>query len=147
MRKHGFIAGLALAVPVLALAPRGAEVSATFVPVAHAADAPALTDAQLASNAFDVLNKHCQACHGEGKKQYKKAAIDKNTYKMLVEEQKKVVPGKPDESDVYTTMIDKEEPMPPKRIELRPTAEEIATIKAWIEKGAPAWPTGDKPAN
>lgn len=146
MLKHGLIAGLVLAVPVLAFAPRGAGVATSFVPIAHADDA-APTDAELAGKAWDVLNKHCVACHGEGKAKNRAAAIDKNSYKKLVEEQKKVVPGKPDESPVYTTMIDHDDPMPPKKVTVRPTDEEIATIKAWIEKGAPAWSTEDKPAD
>ncbi len=146
MLKHSLIAGLALAVPVLTFAPRGAEVHTNFVPIAHAADAPALTDAELAGKAWDVLNKHCVSCHGEGKKNYRAAPIDKGTHAKLIEK-KQVVPGKPDESELYTYMIDPDDPMPPKKVVVRPTAEEIATIKTWIEKGAPAWSTEAKPAD
>ena len=144
MLKHSLIAGFILAVPVLTFAPRGTHVSTSFVPIAHAADAD-LTDAQLSAKAWDVLNKHCTSCHGEGKKNYRAAPIDKGTHAKLLEK-KQVVPGKPDESELYTYMIDPDDPMPPKKVELRPTAEEIATIKTWIEKGAPAWSTEAAPA-
>jgi hypothetical protein len=137
MLKKTLLAGIILAVPALALVPHG--VSPVYVPVAHAADADPKPE-DLAKNAWAVFEKHCTPCHAEGKGKYRAAPIDKNSYQKLIDS-KKVVPGKPDESPVYTTMADADEPMPPKRVMVRPTAEEIATVKTWIEKGAPAWPT------
>ena len=108
------------------------------------------TPAELSDGAYKVLEKHCETCHGAGKRLNKVAAIDRASYDKLVNKQKKVVPGKPDESELYLLMIDHDNPMPPKKIELRPSAEEIEAVRLWIEKGAPApvaeAPTADAPA-
>jgi mono/diheme cytochrome c family protein len=150
MIKKSLLAGAILALPALALAPRGTTLQSgllqsgpLYVPVAHADDAKEPTDEELAKNAWAVLEKHCTACHGEGKGKYRAAPIDKGTLSKLIEK-KQIVPGKPDESPVYTLMIDHDDPMPPKRVQVRPTEEEINSVKVWIEKGAPAWPTEEK---
>ncbi len=152
MIKKSLLAGAILALPALALAPRGSMSGTTlpsgpfYVPVAHAADADDVkepTNEELAKNAWAVLEKHCVTCHGEGKGKYRASPIDKGTLAKLIEK-KHIVPGKPDESPVYTYMIDKDDPMPPKKVKERPTDEEVNSIKVWIEKGAPAWVTEEK---
>ena len=126
--------------------PQSAPLRYVSIPAAHAQDAaPAegdkaaeKTPAELADAAYTVLEKNCNACHGAGKRLNKKAATDRASYERLVNEQKKVVAGKPDESEVYTLMIDHDNPMPPKRIEERPSEADIEAVRLWIEKGAPA---------
>lgn len=140
MMKKCLLAGAILALPALGLAPRG--VAPAYVPIAHAADGDPKPE-DLAKGAWAVLEKHCVACHGEGKGKYRAAPIDKGTYEKLVEK-KLIVAGKPDESPIYTTMINHDEPMPPKKIQVRPTEDEIKAVKVWIEKGAPAWPVEAK---
>ncbi len=113
---------------------------------AHAQDAaPAedakkaeLTPAELSDAAYKVLEKNCSSCHGAGKRLNRVAATDRESYEKLVTKQEKVVPGKPDESELYLLMIDKDNPMPPKKSEIRPSAAEIESVRLWIEKGAPA---------
>lgn len=145
MIKKSLLAGAILALPALALAPRSAMLQGgpLYVPIAHADDAKEPTNEELAKNAWAVLEKHCIACHGEGKGKYRASPIDKGTLAKLIEK-KHIVPGKPDESPVYTLMIDKDDPMPPKKVKERPTDAEVNSIKVWIEKGAPAWPTEEK---
>ena len=133
MIKKSLLAAAALALPAVVFAPQGAV--PRYVPVANAAESD-----DLARAAWAVLEKHCTPCHAEGKGKYRAAPIDKNSYQKLIDT-KKLVPGKPDESPIYTTMADADEPMPPKRVQVRPTADDIKAIKTWIEKGAPAWPT------
>ena len=53
-----------------------------------------------------------------------------------------IVPGKADESRLYRYVagLDPEHPMPPKKADVtRPSADEIARIRSWIDQGA-AWP-------
>lgn len=154
MRKLTIVCGLALAAAPL-LAPglsTGGVPGARYVAIsaARAADEPKAgepkeaTPEELAEHAYAALEKNCASCHGAGKRQNKAAAVDRDSYAKLME-QDVVVPGKPQESSLYTLMLDKENPMPPKRVPQKPTAEEIEAIRLWIEKGAPA-PKAEAPA-
>jgi formylglycine-generating enzyme required for sulfatase activity len=49
---------------------------------------------------------------------------------------RKVVPRDPDQSKLYRKLTDKDDPMPPADVERRPTADEIAAVRKWIEDGA-----------
>jgi mono/diheme cytochrome c family protein len=143
MVKKCLLAGIVLAVPAFSLAPQGT--APLYVPVAQAADAEVKPE-ELAKNAWAVLDKHCTSCHAEGKGKHRASPIDKKTYQKLIDKEH-LKPGKPDESPLYTLMVTKDEDsiMPPMKAKVRPTAEEIATIKTWIEKGAPAWSTEEAP--
>ena len=119
---------------------------------AHAQDAeppteakPDLTPAQLSEAAYTMLETNCSNCHGPGKRLNKIVATDRASYDRLVNEQEKVVPGKPDESELYLRMIDHEKPMPPKKAEPKPSEADIEAVRLWIEKGAPA-PAAEAPA-
>ncbi len=153
MIKKSLLAGAILALPALALAPRGAMLgtalqdSPFYVPVAHAEDAPApkgLEAAELGGLAWAVLEQHCIACHGEGKGKNRASPIDKTTLPKLLEKGQ-IKPGKPDESPIYTLMANHDEPMPPARVMVRPSNADIKLIKLWIEKGAPSWVVEEKP--
>lgn len=151
MIKKSLLAGAILALPALALAPRGTmpQSGPFYVPVAHAADeVPApkgLEPAELGGLAWAVLEQHCVSCHGEGKGKYRASPIDKTTLPKLLEKGQ-IKPGKPDESELYTLMINHDEPMPPAKVTVRPSAADVKLIKLWIEKGAPTWVVEEKPA-
>jgi mono/diheme cytochrome c family protein len=109
------------------------------------ADAKAATPEELAAAAYASLEKNCGACHGEGKRLSRKAPVSPASYQVLLDK-KLVVPGKPEESPLYTVMLDKDNPMPPAKVTERPTAEEMEAIRVWIEKGAPAPKVEEKAA-
>ncbi len=82
--------------------------------------------------ALTVFRKHCYSCHGEGGSNEggMNYAID---LERLVETEK-VVSGTPEDSPMLERMVDGD--MPPEGTEPRPTAEEIAAVRAWIRAGA-----------
>jgi mono/diheme cytochrome c family protein len=109
-------------------------------PVNLQTDMAAGTDAapgEVAKVAYAALDKNCASCHGAGQRMNRKVPVDPASYQKLIDK-KLVVPGKPDESELYTVLLDKDNPMPPPNARQRPSAEEIEAIRLWIEKGAPA---------
>jgi mono/diheme cytochrome c family protein len=147
MIKKSLLAGAILALPAVALAPRGADT--VYVPTAHAQDTPAakgLEPVELGNLAWAVAEQHCISCHGEGKAKHRASPIDKTTLPKLIEKGQ-IKPGKPEESAFYTYMIDHDDPMPPKNVTVRPSKADIALIKIWIEKGAPSWVVEEKKAD
>jgi len=150
MIKKSLLAGAILALPALALAPRGTDTA--YLPIAHAADeAPAaeapvakgLEPTELGNLAWAVAEQHCVNCHGEGKGKYRASPIDKTTLPKLIEKGQ-IKPGKAEESEFYTYMIDHDDPMPPKNVTIRPSKADLALIKVWIDKGAPSWAVEEK---
>ena len=93
---------------------------------------------KLASSVRGIFRRNCYHCH---KYDVAKGGIKIMNYRLLVTVRKVVIPGKPDESELYQliTSTDAEKQMPPFE-EPRLSEEEIATIRQWIEKGAPAFP-------
>ncbi|HEX7862657.1 MAG TPA: SUMF1/EgtB/PvdO family nonheme iron enzyme [Verrucomicrobiae bacterium] len=91
-----------------------------------------------------VLEMHCLSCHGTEKP---KGALRLTTKENAVkggDDGTSLVPGKPNESPLYTTTIlpaDHEDAMPPKGPRL--TKEETEKLRLWIEQGA-EWPAGDE---
>ncbi len=87
----------------------------------------------LATRAYDVLEKHCAKCHGKDKT----AGFTFHDYKFMVDNGH-IAPGKPDESRIFIRAAKSPgDPMPP-RSENNPLNDnETATLKAWIEAGAP----------
>ncbi len=129
------------------LASQAGKQSRSTVALSYVALAPAqaaddkpkeATSEELAEKAYVAMEKNCSGCHGAGRRLNRMAATDRASHKRLIEEQKKVVPGKPGQSSLYTRMLDKARPMPPPNARQRPIAEEIEAIRLWIEKGAPA---------
>jgi WD40 repeat protein len=89
----------------------------------------------LAGKARQVLKTHCYRCHGqdgaaEGGFNF---VLDRD---RLVES-KRIVPGKTAQSRLYKRVAGEE--MPPEDEKVRPSAEDIATLKQWITAGAPNW--------
>ncbi|HEY1859761.1 MAG TPA: c-type cytochrome domain-containing protein [Gemmataceae bacterium] len=97
--------------------------------IAHAADA----DAQ-AAKAQSVLRANCFGCHGQDGTA--KGGFDYVLDRTKLVAQGKVTPGQPEESELYQRVRDNE--MPPSGVKQRPSMEERALLKKWIEAGAPS---------
>ena len=92
----------------------------------------------LAAEVMGIFHEHCYKCH---KFNVAKGGIKILNYRLLVNVRKVVVPGQPEESELYKliTSTDDDARMPPS--EERPLPPEaIATIRAWILEGAPPFP-------
>src|SRR5947209_2635378 len=89
----------------------------------------------LARKAGQVLKAHCYRCHGqdgtiEGGMNY---VLDVKT--LLA--RRKVVPRRTTQSRLFKRLISRNNPMPPEEEKVRPGGEDVATIRRWIEAGAP----------
>lgn len=88
-----------------------------------------------------ILARNCFACHGTDEKSRERdLRLDRR--EDAVKEQKSgaqaIVPGKPDESELYLRLIEEDETarMPPKKSGDRLTAAEISLVRRWVEEGA-----------
>ncbi len=89
-----------------------------------------------------ILKEACYECHGAKKK---KGGLRVDTKEYAFEEDYMIVPGKPDESELYTRVIlpaDHDDIMPPKGDPLPKKQQDL--LKQWILEGA-NWPDGLKP--
>ncbi|MEW6302914.1 MAG: DUF1553 domain-containing protein [Verrucomicrobiota bacterium] len=80
-----------------------------------------------------LLKAHCFHCHGEGEKL--KGGLDLRLQRLMVkggDEGPAIVPGKPDQSLVYTLVRDGEMPKGEKKL----TTAEADLIRRWIAAGA-----------
>jgi uncharacterized membrane protein/mono/diheme cytochrome c family protein len=92
----------------------------------------------LVTDVLEVFKTSCAECHGpEGQEKHKKAKFHYITdLSKLRANPKYVVPGKPEESSVYTQVAKDE--MPPEDEGMALTAAQKDVIKKWIAGGAPA---------
>lgn len=103
-----------------------------------------VTKAELAGKAHAILKTHCQRCHhGPGSDG---GEADFLKHQDLVagqgDELGLIVPGKPAESLLFQRLAVRRNgkgDMPPTKISERPSDEEKAIIKQWIEAGAPSF--------
>jgi len=96
----------------------------------------------LAQQAFTIFEQHCLDCHGEFGS-YTDALLIKHT--NLIED-RAVIPRQPDASELYLRLLgdtDTGSQMPLGQEPL--DSEAIATIRQWIEAGAPDWEALPKP--
>jgi tetratricopeptide (TPR) repeat protein len=94
--------------------------------------------AALARQAHDIVKANCYRCHGqdgavEGGMNY---VLDFKTLRA----RKKVVPGDAAKSKLYKRLTSDDNPMPPSDEKPRPTKDDIALIRQWIDAGAPDLP-------
>jgi len=108
--------------------------------IAPGADAPGAPTAKedngaLASQVKEIFRSRCLECHGPINPSAGIKVLDRE----LLIRRKKLVPGKPDASILYQSLIVKDETAMPKG---QPplSAEEIAAVRRWIVQGAPAFP-------
>jgi hypothetical protein len=88
----------------------------------------------LAAQARAVLKTHCYRCHGrDGTSE---GGISNILDRDRLIASRRLVPGNPAASRLYRRIAKGE--MPPEDESPRPSPEDIAAIKAWIEAGAPA---------
>lgn len=90
---------------------------------------------QLAQQARAIFERNCYRCHGqdgriEGGLNY---LLDTRT---LIA-RRKVVPGDAAGSRIFKRLTSETNPMPPEDEKVRPSQDDIAVIKRWIEAGAP----------
>ncbi|RKU22739.1 hypothetical protein C6499_19680 [Candidatus Poribacteria bacterium] len=94
------------------------------------------TQNNTAQNAYLIFEKYCVGCHSEGGSFAESLIID---WSLLLENGT-VVPGKPEESELYRRLLGPTErglQMPFGQLPLSDKA--IATIRSWILAGAPDW--------
>jgi mono/diheme cytochrome c family protein len=99
---------------------------------------PVVPYSELAAKTMGIFRKHCYKCHRFDEA---KGGIKILNYRLLVNVRKVVVPGNPEDSELYKliTSPDEDSRMPPS--EQRPLPPEaIATIRQWIQEGAPPFP-------
>src|SRR5262249_47048080 len=87
-------------------------------------------DESLAARAH--LRANCSRCHGED-------GTAKGGFGYVLDRDRlvsraKIVPGKPDDSELFQRLRDGE--MPPAKQKPRPGPDDVALIRRWIEAGA-----------
>ncbi|MYB00148.1 hypothetical protein F4X90_10795 [Candidatus Poribacteria bacterium] len=96
----------------------------------------------ISQQAFAIFEQHCLDCHGEFGSYSDVLTIK---HKDLIED-RSVIPGQPDTSELYLRLLgdtDTGSQMPLGQEPL--DADAIATIRRWIEAGAPDWEAIPKP--
>jgi hypothetical protein len=85
-----------------------------------------------------ILAENCFACHGPDEKK-RRARLRLDTKEGALGHAGLIVPGKPDESDLFTrvTSPDAAEKMPPAKSGKKLTAAQIDLLRKWIDAGAP----------
>ncbi len=107
---------------------------------AFAADAPLPARVEFNRDVRPILADTCFRCHGFDKAT-RKADLRLDVRDVAVAERdgvRAVVPGKPDESDLWKRIhsTDEDEVMPPGKANRQLSARDKAVLKKWIEQGA-----------
>ena len=96
----------------------------------------------LAQQAFTIFEQHCFDCHGEFGS-YTDALLIKRAH-LIVD--RAVIPKQPDASRLYLRLLGDADTGSQMPLDQEPLdADEIATIRRWIEAGAPDWEAIPKP--
>lgn len=112
----------------------------------NAADKDAILNTQAAERLFalkvlPLLKNKCFGCHGQDSDDVR-GDYDLLTRDSMIKggesEEVALIPGKPDESHLYQSILWEGSEMPPKESD-RLTSEETEYVRKWIEAGAP-WP-------
>jgi len=120
MRSLWFVLAALLVVPALVPADAKEEKATTYKDVKG------------------IIETNCVSCHSGGKA---KAGLDVTTLENINKGSRKtktlIVAGKPDESKLFTVCTKEGRPvMPPPKSKRRPSADDVALLKKWIEDGA-----------
>jgi hypothetical protein len=88
-----------------------------------------------------LLSDTCYTCHGpDGSKRKSKLRLDTREGAFAARERvRTIVPGKPDESELYRRLVtaDEDDRMPPRKTQRSLSAAQVQRIRRWIEEGAP----------
>ncbi len=103
---------------------------------------PVVEFSSLAAKAEELLQKRCYECH---RYDVAEGGIKILHHRLLLHVRKVVVPGSADQSELFQLIVsdDKDVRMPPPP-HRRLNAEEIDTIRRWIDSGAPPFPKSDE---
>ena len=102
-------------------------------------EAPAAAD--LAARVKEIFRARCLECHGGRKVKGKVKILDRD----LLIAREKVVPGKPDDSELFQVITAEDESVMPPKDQPRLRPDEIDAIRAWIAAGAAPFPDVPKP--
>ena len=106
---------------------------------------PKIRPVNFARDVRAILSDNCFACHGPDDKT-RKAGLRLDTKEGVMAKMKSggaaVIPNKPDESDLVFRVEtdDPEAKMPPKKFGKQLTAQQVETLRRWVEQGA-SWTT------
>lgn len=109
----------------------------TLALVASAAPA-AENAAELARQAQAILKSNCHRCHGQGGNLEGGLNYVLDRDKLIT--RKKIVPGQAEQSSLFQRVVAGK--MPPIGETPRPSADEVALLKRWIDAGAPGMAGG-----
>lgn len=104
-----------------------------FAACGVASNGASAQDATLTAKARQVLKANCYRCHGQDGSIEGAMNYVADPAKLVA--RKKVVPGNPAASRLFTRVEDGT--MPPPGESPRPSADDVALLKKWIEAGAP----------
>jgi hypothetical protein len=94
---------------------------------------PVLRPVSFQKEVLPILRAHCLNCHGAGSGKPKADVNLTSIAAMRRSPGKILVPGKPQESDVYTSITERDMPDGGRP---KPTERELATLRNWILSGA-----------
>jgi hypothetical protein len=98
--------------------------------------APAAAEVSYTKDIKPFLATYCAECHSAARP---RSGVSVESYDALVKGRGSlVVPGQPDRSNLLriTDPATARKIMPPRKFGKKPTAEELAMVKAWIAAGA-----------
>jgi tRNA A-37 threonylcarbamoyl transferase component Bud32/mono/diheme cytochrome c family protein len=104
---------------------------------------PVVPYSSIAAEVHNIFHDRCYSCH---RRDVAKGGIKILNHRLLLTVRKMVVPGLPDESELFhliTTDVKDPLVMPPAN-KPRLSSEEIAIIRRWIAEGAAPFPRVDK---
>ena len=136
-----FLTGLAIGTSGLARADDAGNKGTEHARPAEPRTSSKARPVNFARDVRSLLSDNCFSCHGPDDKQ-RKADLRLDTREGVLAKLKSggvaVVPGKPDDSDLIDR-IETDDPdakMPPKKSGKQLTAQQIATLRMWVEQGA-----------
>ena len=108
----------------------------TTAPAAERLTKESTSPAQLAADVKEIFRRRCYECHGGSSTQ---AGIEVLRHDTLLSKQG-LVPGKPDESKVYLSIIEPDESARMPQDQPGLSSQDINTVRQYILAGAPAFP-------